>query len=591
MTAPTKVLFICLDAAERDLLLEWADAGDLPNIQALRQRSLWADAPALPGLGSGALWPSFCTGVNPSRHGRYFSLHMQIGTYELHKYRFDKDQWRPFWRTLSQAGRRVAVIDVPYDSLCDDINGLQIVDWVIHNPQRSEAGIWPPEEAKNVAEHIGAEDPVGMCDHYSSSGADMEAFKKRLLAQIARKGDLACQYLDQGGWDLFLMTFDESHCAGHRAWHLHDTHHPRHDPEMASKVGDPVKDVYVAIDAQIGRLLDLAGPDTTVILLSGTGMGPNFSCNHLLDEVLGRLENNRPSIGRIALRPARLIWSKILPPHIRAQLRSKVVHVEQSLIASDRKRRKAFTVPHNDISGAIRINLVGREPNGRVRPGPEADAFCAQLTRDLMELRNLDTGAPMVKRVVRTADLYKGEHVGDFADLFVVWNKSGTVNSVGSPKIGTISRSFTGTRTGDHTPNGLFMAYTPGLTAGRRDEPISILDLAPTVASLLDITLNDVEGTPIEDICSVMPPTELVLPTAVPLNAELLASASLGRERTRGSAETGWTADGQRALSLRGGTPKDCLYRAMVVALESLGHEPVPVPTHAISCKISCHRH
>ena len=504
MTALTKVLFVCLDAAERDLLLEWADTGILPNIRRLRERSLWADAPALPGLGSGALWPSFSTGVNPSRHGRYFSLHMQIGTYELYKYRFDKDQWKPFWRTLSQAGRRVAVIDVPYDSLCDDIDGLQIVDWGIHNPQHSEVGIWPPEEVKEVAEHFGAEDPVGMCDHYGSDGADMEVFSQRLIARIAKKGDLACHYLGQGGWDLFLMTFDESHCAGHRAWHLHDPDDPRHDPEVARKVGDPVKDVYVAIDAQIGKLLALAGPDTTVILLSGTGMGPNFPGNHLLDEVLTRLEGDRPSLARIVTKPARLIWSKILPPHIRARLRSKVIHVEQSLIASDRKHRKAFSVPHNDISGAIRLNLVGREPNGRIHPGQEADEFCAQLTRDLMELKNLNTGEPMVKRVVRTADLYKGDHVGDFADLFVIWNKSGWVTSVGSPKIGTITQTPSGVRTGDHTPHGLFMASAPKLDAGHREEPVSILDLAPTVASLLGVQLPGVDGAPIEEICGAV---------------------------------------------------------------------------------------
>ena len=106
MSGLTKVLFICLDAAERDLILEWADAGILPNIKALQQRSLWGDAPALPGLGSGALWPSFATGVNPSRHGRYFSMHLRPGTYELYKYRFEPDSWWPFWRTLGEAGRK-----------------------------------------------------------------------------------------------------------------------------------------------------------------------------------------------------------------------------------------------------------------------------------------------------------------------------------------------------------------------------------------------------------------------------------------------------------------------------------------------------
>ena len=64
MNELTKVLFIGLDAAERDLLLDWSDRGILPNLQALRARGVWGDAPAMPGLGSGALWPSFSTGVN-----------------------------------------------------------------------------------------------------------------------------------------------------------------------------------------------------------------------------------------------------------------------------------------------------------------------------------------------------------------------------------------------------------------------------------------------------------------------------------------------------------------------------------------------
>jgi predicted AlkP superfamily phosphohydrolase/phosphomutase len=501
MTALTKILFICLDAAERDLLLEWADAGVLPNIKALRQRSLWSDAPALPGLGSGALWPSFSTGINPSRHGRYFSLHMKKGTYETFKYQFDRDQWRPFWRSLSQAGRKVAVINVPYDSLCDDIDGLQIVDWGIHNPQRAAPGIWPVKEAQYIAKHFGTEDPVGMCDHYASSSQDMKALTERLIARIAGKGDLACDYLERGGWDLFLVTFDESHCAGHRAWHLHDPDHPRHDSETARAVGDPVKQVYIAIDAQIGKLVDRLGPETAVILLSGTGMGPNFSGNHILDDVLACVEAGRPSLGRIVSRPARVIWSKLVPPHVRARLRSRVVRTEQYLIASDRKRRKAFALPHNDISGAIRLNLVGREPNGQIHPGPEADAFCEALTRDLMELKNLGTGEPMVERVVRTADSYKGEHAGALADLFVVWNKSGWVTSVVSPKVGRITRSPAGIRSGDHTPHGLFMAYTPNLTAGRRELPFSILDCAPTVASMLGVALHGVEGKPIQEIC------------------------------------------------------------------------------------------
>lgn len=426
---------------------------------------------------------------------------MRPGTYDLYKYRFDPEGWHPFWRTLSEAGRKVAVIDVPYDALCRDINGLQIVDWGIHNPQYPDAGICPPEDAQEIAERPGIEDPVGICDHYGSDEGAMAALRARLLERVAKKGDLACRYLDQGGWDLFLTTFDETHCVGHRAWHLHDPDHPLHDLEIADAVGDPVKDVYTAIDAQIGRLVERAGPETAIILLSGTGMGPNYGGNHVLDDVLSRLEGSRPSFGRMISKPARAIWTSVLPSHVRARLRSKTVRVQQSLITSDRARRKAFAVLHNDISGAIRINMVGREPNGRVNPGAELDEFCTELTRDLMEVENLGTGKPLVKEVVRTSELYKGDHAGDFADLFVVWNKTGPVTAVGSPKIGKVTGTFSGTRTGDHTPHGLLVARMPQLTAGRRKEPISILDLAPTVASLVGVTLTGVEGRPISELC------------------------------------------------------------------------------------------
>jgi predicted AlkP superfamily phosphohydrolase/phosphomutase len=174
--------------------------------------------------------------------------------------------------------------------------------------------------------------------------------------------------------------------------------------------------------------------------------------------------------------------------------------LEQKLVTPERSRRSCFAVLHNDISGAIRINLAGREPNGKIQPGAECDAFCERLTRDLLEIVNADTGEPIVREVVRTADLYKGEHSDDYADLFAVWNKSAPNWAVCSPKIGTIKRRFTANRTGDHTDHGLILARGPGIAPVRLAQPVSVLDFAPTVASLLGVDLPDVEGAPIDGI-------------------------------------------------------------------------------------------
>ena len=64
--ARRKVLLLGLDAAEHSLLLEGCDSGWLPTLRSLRDRGAWGLALSPPGFGSGAIWPSFSTGVTSS---------------------------------------------------------------------------------------------------------------------------------------------------------------------------------------------------------------------------------------------------------------------------------------------------------------------------------------------------------------------------------------------------------------------------------------------------------------------------------------------------------------------------------------------
>ena len=52
----------------------------------------------------------------------------------------------------------------------------------------------------------------------------------------------------------------------------------------------PVLAVYRAIDDAIGTILEQVGPETTVLVVSLTGMAPNFTGNMILDEVLRRID-------------------------------------------------------------------------------------------------------------------------------------------------------------------------------------------------------------------------------------------------------------------------------------------------------------
>ena len=125
--------------------------------------------------------------------------------------------------------------------------------------------------------------------------------------------------------------------------------------------------------------------------------------------------------------------------------------------------RLCFTTPNNDVYGGIRVNLVGREPQGRIHPGAEYEAFCEALRTDLLAFVNLDLGQPLVRRVLRTSDLYKGDGVQDLPDLLVEWERDAPISRIQSPKTGVIEEVFPGRRTGDHKPEGPPFRSGPGI--------------------------------------------------------------------------------------------------------------------------------
>jgi predicted AlkP superfamily phosphohydrolase/phosphomutase len=96
--------------------------------------------------------------------------------------------------------------------------------------------------------------------------------------------------------------------------------------------------------------------------------------------------------------------------------------------------------------------------------------------------------------------VFAGEHLDDLPDLLVRWHRDVPVRGVSSPRVGRIEREYSGCRTGDHRAGGALYARRPGLAAGVHPEAVSILDLGPTIAALLGVALDDVDGRPIAAI-------------------------------------------------------------------------------------------
>jgi predicted AlkP superfamily phosphohydrolase/phosphomutase len=481
-------LFLGLDSMDRDLILQWANAGILPTFRSLFERAAFGSTQNPPGLFVGAVWPSFFTGTSPARHGRYCFEQLVTGTYGLRRFRSSDLKRAPFWSCLGNAGRRVAIVDVPKSPLTAHLNGIQLRDWGTHDPDPGFVfETWPPPLAAQLTSRFGS-DPVGDCNRIDRTAVGLETFRRNLEARIRTKTAICRELLDRENWDLFLAVFAESHCVGHQCWVVHDQTHAFHDQSLARALGDPLKDVYVALDAAVGELLDRASPDTFVFVLASHGMGPHYDGTFLLDEILQRLDPQPGAWmrGMAALgRRFRRALLRRMRPGVPPPVQLPVAH------------RRFFSIPNNDVYGGIRANLVGREPHGRVHPGKEYDALFRELHRKLLELVNPDTGQPVVRDVFRLADLYQGECVDDLPDFCVEWNREKPISCVSSPATGTIRREFRGVRSGDHKPDGFFWCLGPGIPAGRRIDAVPVMDFSATVAALLGVPLENVDGRPI----------------------------------------------------------------------------------------------
>jgi hypothetical protein len=84
--------------------------------------------------------------------------------------------------------------------------------------------------------------------------------------------------------------------------------------------------------------------------------------------------------------------------------------------------------------------------------------------------------------------------------LLVGWSREAPIIEVWSPKTGAVMKHPGAMRTGDHRPGGLVLARGPSINSGPLGQPVSVTDLAPTIAAVLGTSLPDVDGRPVPSL-------------------------------------------------------------------------------------------
>ena len=454
MTNERPVIVVGLDSADSLLIERWVAERKLPTFSMLLQRGMYGNLESHASVFSGSAWPAITSGCNPRKCGVYSRYQLTSGTYEVRRIGAADNCILPFWSSYKGP---MVVVDVPKVPLSPGIDGAQVVEWGAYDHyaqfSAAPAGL-STTILKNFGEHPFLERDFEVSLH---KRRDVSALKAVLVDGIDKKLSLNLHLMKTYQPRFFFSVFGECHAAGHAFWRFQDLRHPSYVPAAPMESG--LCEVYEAVDNALGRFLATLPPNCIFVVLSSQGFCLDSSADEdFLCEFLTRMSMSVPFSENTR-------YAAYVPAMV-----------------FDMARTKAFALP-TDLQGYIRINLRGREPNGVVHEG-EYEAVCRELETELLALRHRDTGASVVKDIVRVRDGFSPSLAADFPDLSVIWNTDQIVLDVESPICGRIRRApDLSAGGGNHRGTGFMLIYGPDFCRGRFSA--HVCDVAPTLSRWL----------------------------------------------------------------------------------------------------------
>jgi predicted AlkP superfamily phosphohydrolase/phosphomutase len=503
MSSKQKVLVIGLDGVPFGLIRKWADAGRLPNIARLLDHGPAGDLRSTMPPTSGPSWSSFATGKNPGQTGIYDFLYRRPGSYVFPPVNASMRSGRSLWKILSDAGKRVVVVNIPLSYPVEPVDGVLVSGWM--TPYFAKDYTWPPEVGAELERVVG---------DYRIYPA--ETFAERRKTGFFRACDELLEMLTQANlhlmrtrkWDFFMTVYFDTDRVLHQLWHYLDPKHPWRDDDMRD-LSEPVVRYFERLDADIGKLVEEAGPDTRVMIMSDHGMGTAerfVVLNNLLLETghLALANDWRTKLKTLAFRGGftlrnvhKIVDGLGLAKHAEYKNVYSFDAVLKKFFLSflnvDWSRTQAYSFGRH--YGSVFLNVRGREPLGLVEPGAHYERVRDEIAQAMLDYVDPRLGRPLVGKVLRREEVYSGDRFEEAPDLLLLPSDPSDIfyglSDFGSNRIWDRTYRYSGM----HRDDGLLIAGGPGISGAGRFDAGRVIDLAPTVLHWLDVPVPaDMDG-------------------------------------------------------------------------------------------------
>jgi len=499
-----RVMVIGLDGATFDLIRPWIEDGTMPTLQRLVQEGASGVlTTTLPPISSSA-WVSFATGKNPGKHGLVDFVHPRQNSYQVSIVSPQQRASKAIWNLLSEQGRKVGIVGMPVTYPPEEVNGYMVSDFL--TPSASDDYTYPLSLADELEQAMGGF-PLLPDERYRSTKFT-DRFIADMVSDVERRLEGAEYLLDNKESDFFFILFWSNDMLQHETWSLLDETHPLHDPQRANQFRDLVVDFHRKLDQAVGRLVEKAGPEDLVVVMSDHGFGPVhsfFLVNNWLLEMGWLKLKKRPmtqlkyalfKLGFAPLGVFRLV-SALRLGFLRRRFRFQrggglIKRLFLSFADVDWQRTKAFAV---GSFGQIYVNQAGKRPQGIVQPGKEYEELRNEIAARATEIRDPHSGQPVVEKVYRREDIYSGPLVEKAPDL-VLQSRNWEYMAFGHADFGGshVVEPIVG-MSGHHRPDGIIMVSGQGINPGATLRDASIMDLAPTILYAMGIPIpSDMDG-------------------------------------------------------------------------------------------------
>jgi predicted AlkP superfamily phosphohydrolase/phosphomutase len=192
---------------------------------------------------------------------------------------------------------------------------------------------------------------------------------------------------------LFFHYVSSTDQRQHMFWRLVDKNHPMYDPQLVSRYGKTIENIYIEGDKLVDKALQKADKDTTIIVMSDHGFTTfrrSFNLNSWL------VENG---------------YLSLINPWKRGQ--------NTLFMNTDWSRTKAFALGLNSLY----INQRGREAEGIVAAGAEKANLVHEIAQKLEGFKDPKTGENPVLHAFVAGDVYDGPFVDQAPDIVVGYNR------------------------------------------------------------------------------------------------------------------------------------------------------------------------